>query len=79
MNDWFKNNLWAILIAIAGVVSSYSLQGYRIDTLESDVNESQAQIQVLNAQQVTQQVQFAQLSVDITYIKQSLDRLLGNR
>ena len=79
MNEWFKNNLWAIVIATAGVVSSFSIQGYRLDSLEQEVRENEAEVEVLKAQQITQQVQFAQMAVDITYIKQSLDRLLGNR
>lgn len=76
MNEWIKNNLWSLLIAAVGVITTFSIYGYRIDDLDRRMNANTVQIQTLNTQQVNLQVQLAQISTDISYIKASLDRIL---
>ena len=75
MNDWIKANAVSIIIAVATLISTYSLYGYRIDQIQKEADENKAAIQLLNTGQVTLQVQLAQIATDISYIKQSLDRL----
>lgn len=75
MNEWIKNNAWSLIIAAATIVSTYTLYGYRLDSLEKDVNENKASITILNTQQIQVQVQLAQIATDISYIKASVDRI----
>ncbi len=84
MNDWLKNNLWSIIIAVVTMVSTFTLYGYRIDALEKQVDENRTAIVALSQQQNTINVQLAQISttlsgqaVDIQYIKANIDRLFG--
>lgn len=76
MNDWLKSNAWSLIIAGITVISTFTLYGYRIDDIEKQVDEQKAAITILNTQQVQLQVQLAQISTDISYIKASLDRVL---
>lgn len=76
MNDWFQKNAWSLIIAAATLISTFTLYGYRIDALEKQVDENKAAIQVLNTGQVNLQVQLAGIATDISYIKQSIDRII---
>lgn len=76
MTDWLQKNLMSIIIAICGIATTFVLYGYRIDSLEKDVQTNTAAIATLNIQQVQLQVQLAQIATDISYIKASLDRIL---
>ncbi len=75
MNDWLKQNAWSLVIAGVTMVSTFTLYGYRLDNLEKQIAEDKAAIQLLTTGQVNVQVQLAQISTDISYIKSSLDRL----
>lgn len=75
LTDWLKNNGWSLAIAVFTIVSVVSLYGYRIDQLEGQTAEIKASIQTINAQQVQLQVQLAQISTDLNYIKASVDRI----
>lgn len=75
MNEWLKTHAWPVVIALCGIGSTFILYGYRIDNLEKQVQDNQSAIATLNNQQVGIQVQLAQISTDIQYIKQALDRL----
>lgn len=78
MSDWLKNNLWSLIIAGIGVITTFTLYGYRIDHLEMRVEKNDEQITLLNAQQNQIHVQLAQISTDIIqYIKLNIDRLFG--
>lgn len=77
MNDWFKNNLWSIVIACVTMVSTFTLYGYRIDALEKQVDENRTAIVTLSGQQNQINVQLAQIATDISYIKANIDRLFG--
>lgn len=76
ITEWLKNNGWSLLIASITFISTFTLYGYRIDQLEHQSNENKTSIALLNTQQVQLQVQLAQISTDISYIKVSLDRIL---
>lgn len=77
MNDWLKSNAMTIIITLAGIAGTFTIYGYRIDTLESQVDENRTAIVTLNAQQNDVKVQLAQISTDIQYIKVNIDRLFG--
>jgi peptidoglycan hydrolase CwlO-like protein len=79
MNDWLKQNSWSIIIAVAGVILTFSTLSAQVDGLEKQTTKNEAAIQLLNTQQTQVQVQLAQISTDIQYIKSGLDRVLGNR
>lgn len=75
MNDWIKQNISSLAIAGVTLISTFALYGYRIDNLEKNLATTQAQIASITTQQVQEQVSLAQIQVDLTYIKASLDRL----
>lgn len=77
MNDWLKNNAWSLIIACVTMVSTFTLYGYRIDALEKQSDENRTAIVSLSAQQNQINVQLAQISTDIQYIKVNIDRLFG--
>jgi hypothetical protein len=77
MNDWLKNNLWSIIIAVVTMISTFSLYGYRITALEKQTEQNAAAIAVISTQQNVINVQLAQISTDIQYIKVNIDRLFG--
>lgn len=79
MNEWLKQNSWSIIIAVAGVILTFSTLSAQVDSLEKQTTKNEAAIQLLNTQQTQVQVQLAQISTDIQYIKSGLDRVLGNR
>ncbi len=79
MNEWLKQNSWSIIIAVAGVILTFSTLSAQVDGLEKQTTKNEAAIQLLNTQQTQVQVQLAQISTDIQYIKSGLDRVLGNR
>lgn len=79
MDTWIKNNLWSLLIAGVTIVSTYTLYGYKINDLERRLTVDEATISTLNTQQVQTQVSLAQIQVDLTYIKSSVDRLSNYR
>lgn len=75
MNTWLQQNAWSLVIAGTALISSYAIYGYRITDLEHQVAASGISISALNTQQVQTQVSLAQIQVDLTYIKASLDRV----
>lgn len=78
MDAWLKAHLWPIAITVIGglltMSATSSLYGYRIGQLEEMAKEQAANIQAINAQQVQLQIQLAQIQVDLSYIKASIDR-----
>lgn len=76
MQKFIQENSVTLIIAIIGVVSTYSLYGYRISDLEKQTAANQAAIAALNTQQNQINVQLGQIQVDLTYIKASIDRLI---
>lgn len=75
MNEWLKNNGWAIAIAAAALIGNYAIYGYRIGELSTANAANAAAISSLNTQQVQTQIALAQIQVDLTYIKESVDKL----
>jgi hypothetical protein len=75
--DWIKANLTTILITLVGVVGTFQLYGYRIDSMEKDQVELEARVGALETQQNDVRVQLAQIATDIQYIKLNLERLLA--
>lgn len=79
MTRFIQDNLVSIIIAIASVVSTYTLYGYRISDLEKQSQTQQAAIASIQTQQssqaITTQVALAQIQTELTYIKASVDRL----
>lgn len=76
MSEWLQKNAWSLLIAAVGVVATFSIYGYRIDNLEKENAAQDVQMATMASQQVQTQVTLAQISVDLTYIKAAIDRLL---
>ena len=74
MNEWFKDNAVPIIITLAGIVATFTLYGSRIDALEKQGAENKAAIDGLTTQQTAIEIQLAQISTDIKYIKVSVDR-----
>jgi hypothetical protein len=75
--DWIKGNAITILITLAGIVGTFTLYGYRIEALETRVEENRSQIASLVTQQNLVNVQLAGIAADIQYIKLTIDRLFG--
>lgn len=76
MAEWIQKNAWSILIAGIGVATTFSVYGYRIEQVEKEIAMTKTEIEIINQQQVQAQVQLAQIAVDISYIKASIDRIL---
>jgi hypothetical protein len=74
--EWLKQNAWAIAIALMTVVTTFALYGYRLDSLESQVMDSQRSIKTLAESNVTLQITLAKIQTDIEYIKLRLDRII---
>lgn len=75
LNSWLVQNGWSLLIGLIALVSSYVVNSYRISDLERQVNANSSAITQLNTQSVQTQVALAQIQVDLTYIKASVDRI----
>ncbi len=76
--DWISKNAWSIVITLSGIAATFSLYGYRLDQVEKEEVTLQSQITIINAQQVQTQVSLAQIQVDLSYIKASLDKRFSN-
>lgn len=72
---WLQRNGWSLIIGIAALISSYTINGYRITDLETQVQANNTAIAGLNTQSVQTQVALAQIQVDLSYIKTSVDQL----
>ncbi len=75
--DFLKQNAMTIIISLAGIAGTFTIYGYRIDTLEKTVEENRTAIVTLNQQQNNIHVQLGQISTDLQYIKANIDRLFG--
>lgn len=75
LNTWLQRNGWSLLIGVAALISSYTINGYRITDLENQLQSANTSITTLNTQSVQTQVALAQIQVDLTYIKSSVDTL----
>lgn len=75
ITNWLQRNGWSLIIGIAALISSYTINGYRITDLENQVQTDNTAIAGLNAQSVQTQVALAQIQVDLSYIKTSVDTL----
>ena len=76
MAEWLSKNAWSLIIAGVGVITTFSIYGYRIDQVEKQVEAQAVQIETIKNQQVISQVQMASIAVDISYIKAAIDRFL---
>ena len=76
MNDWLKQNTWALLIACVTMVSTWTLYGARIAALEDEVSQNTAAISKINDTSVQTQVDIAKIQTDIEYIKLQINKLV---
>lgn len=77
MNEWIKQNLWAVLIAAVTIVSTWTLYGYRISALEVEVDKNTRAISSLTDSGVQTQIGIARIQTDIEYIKLQLAKLVN--
>jgi len=73
--EWLKQNGWALIIAGATLVSTFSLYGYRITNLELQVKNNQEAITKLNDTNNTVQISLAKIQTDIEYIKVQITKI----
>lgn len=74
--EWLKEHAWSLTIASVTLVSTFTLYGYRIDSLEKRDDAIDQQIATLNSGSVTTQIALAKLQVDIDYIKKQIDKII---
>lgn len=76
MNDWLRQNAWALAIGAITLASSYAVYGYKISDLETATAANAAAISAEQNSTVTNnlqvQVALAKLQTDMDYIKQRL-------
>lgn len=81
MNDWLKNNAWALVIGIMTLVSTYTLYGYRLDRLEAETKQNTADIATVTSStqknNLQTQVALAKIQTDIEYIKAQLAKIVN--
>lgn len=75
MSEWLKNNAWALIIAVATVVSTYSLYGYRISEFEKRMVAEEVRVDNLESANNQAAITLAQIQKDIEYIRMRIDRL----
>ena len=75
IKDFFVKNLWAVVIALVTVVSTYSLYGYRISILEQNINQTNARLEAAVGASVQNQITLAEIQKDIEYIKLQFNRV----
>jgi uncharacterized coiled-coil protein SlyX len=73
--EWLRQNGWALIIAGATIISTFTLYGYRIENLEKEVAVNQLAIQRLNESSTNVQVSLAKIQTDIEYIKMQVTKL----
>jgi uncharacterized coiled-coil protein SlyX len=77
MNDWLRQNSWALLIASLTLVSTWTLYGYRISALEAQTDKNSELIASLSDSGVQTQIGIARIQTDIEYIKLQLAKLVN--
>lgn len=76
MTDWLQKNGVSIAIALATLVSTYAVYGYRLQALEDRVDRQGTAItDIRNSTQDTQ-IALARIQTDIEYIKVQLNKLI---
>lgn len=75
MNNWLRQNAWALIIAGVTMVSVFTTLGQRVTTLEAQAATQQKSITKLSDTNLQVQVSLAKISTDIEYIKVQVDRL----
>lgn len=82
MNNWLKENGLTLVITIAGVVATYSvntaLYGYRLSADEARLDRQGTAITALQTGDTTTQVALAKIQTDIEYIKTQLAQVVTN-
>lgn len=69
MDDFLKRNAASLIIAVLGVVASFAVYGYRIESLESRVD-------TLQATTLESQITLEGIKKDIEYIRLQVDRIV---
>lgn len=75
MNEWLKNNASTLVITVAGIVATFAVYGYRIDTIEQAQQQQQIRIQALEVQNTQTAVAVVAIQKDIEYIRIKLDKI----
>lgn len=78
--DWLKNNALALIIAIVGVIASYSvntaLYGYRLGAVEARQDRQGTAIQTLQSGDTETKVALAKIQTSLEYIQAQLARIV---
>lgn len=75
MQEWFKQNAWALIIAVTTIVSTFTLYGYRISALETRLDSTDGSVKSLQDTSVATQISLARIQTDIEYIRKQVDKI----
>lgn len=70
MSDWFQKNAISLIIAIATLVSTWAVYGYRLNTLETKVDNQATALNDVRNTNVSTLVELGKISVSLDNIKQ---------
>lgn len=73
MNEFFKRNLWGIIIIIAGIIGSYAVNSFKISDLDTRTTANTAAIEIMKANNTEQLVKLASVQTTLEYMSKQLD------
>ena len=73
--ELLQKNAWPILIAIIGLIVSYTMIDARVSQLERDVAQDKAAIELIKSSNNQTAIDIAQIQKDIEYIRLQLNRV----
>lgn len=77
IGSWLSGNAVSIAIALATLVSTYAVYGYRIGAVEARQDRQGDAITALQTSNTDTQVALAKIQTDLDYIKSQLSKLVN--
>ena len=76
VTEWLQKNAWSLAIGAITLISTFTIYGYRLDSIEKQTELNRADI--ISIQQTNNQnaVALAQIQKDIEFIKFQLSKLV---
>lgn len=76
ITSWLSSNAVSIAIALATLISTYAVYGYRLSAIEARQDRQGDAITALQTSNTDTQVALAKIQTDLDYIKAQLAKLV---